>query len=199
MSFAMWNLNETHRHRSSVDPHQDSPAMSSWVVPLMGTHGGSGDVVPGPSSPRFNCSAYLDINITRALHLSGHMDAAREEYLRGPLGPQLYLELLATHPAWDGNEFAAAHLRWGKALLGRLGVACGGGGDDCDDGGGGGARAGGDDLPLTLMASPAGYPLYVSEGFEGLKNVTVERLDGKGLLWDEVMKFEGGGGEVDEL
>jgi hypothetical protein len=120
------------------------------------------------------------MNMTRALPLSKRSEEAQDTYLRSALGPQLYLGLLATHPGWDGNGFGAEQLRWGKAQLGRLG------------GGGGG-------LPLTLMASPAGYPLYARKGFEGLKNVTIERLDGKGVFWLEAMKFELGGGGADEL
>ena len=163
VSFAMWDFNQTRPHRD-----QGSPTSPQMLLP-MGLHGGGGGGGGDTSglSP-FNCSARLDINMTRSLHYSGRMSAAKDKYLDKPLGPQLYLGLLATHPGWDGNGFAAVQLGWGKAQLGRLGAEVGGGG-----GGGGG-------LPLTLLASPAGYPLYVSEGFEGLKNATVERLDGEG-------------------
>jgi hypothetical protein len=41
--------------------------------------------------------------------------------------------------------------------------------------------------------------LYVDEGFRGLKNITWERLDGKGAFWYEAMAFEQSSDEVDEL
>jgi len=50
-------------------------------------------------------------------------------------------------------------------------------------------------LPVTLLASPAGYPLYDSLGFESVVNATMEMLDGLGELWFEVMRW-GWVGEV---
>lgn len=184
VSVAMWDFKELSRSHDREDSSSSSSSFM-WSPALLPTslHGGGGSSSVSSPSP-FNCSAHLDINVTRALHHLKHMEAAQEKYLRGPLGPQFYLGLLATHPDWDGNGFAAAHLGWGKAQLGRLGAGVGGGGGR---------------VPLTLIATPAGYPLYVSQGFEGLKNVTVERLDGEGLFWYEVMRFEEGGGGEGEL
>jgi len=44
-------------------------------------------------------------------------------------------------------------------------------------------------MPVTLLSSPAGYPLYDSLGFESVKNATVGMLDGLGELWFEVMRW----------
>jgi hypothetical protein len=46
-------------------------------------------------------------------------------------------------------------------------------------------------IPVTLIATPAGYPLYDDIGFRGIKNITIETLDGwaNGLLWFEVMEY----------
>lgn len=185
VSLAMWEFNQTGGRLDGEDDSSPAVSMSLPMLLPMGLYSSDGsDTSPGLSSP-FNCSAHLDVNMTRARHYTEIMEAAYVKYLREAVGPQLYLGLLATHPGWDGNGFGAAHLRWGKARLG-AGPA-GGGGEE------------GSSLPLTLIATPAGYPLYVSEGFEGLKNVTLERLDGAGVIWHEVMKFEEGGGRVDEL
>lgn len=60
--------------------------------------------------------------MTRANHLEEILASAEQEYLREPLGPQLQLSLLATHPEWDGNGFAAAEKRlrsWTAGWKGR--------------------------------------------------------------------------------
>ena len=44
-------------------------------------------------------------------------------------------------------------------------------------------------MPVTLLATPAGYPLYDSLGFEGVKNATMPMLDRLGELWFEVMRW----------
>jgi hypothetical protein len=46
-------------------------------------------------------------------------------------------------------------------------------------------------MPVTLLATPAGWGLYDEMGFEGVKNATVEMVDGDGELWYEVMEWDG--------
>lgn len=128
-----------------------------------------------PNEGKFDCNAHLDMNMTRAKHFQRAMNEAQNEYLLKPYGPQFTLGLLATHPDWDGNGFAARHLHWGKETLAKMNQA---------------PEHSVHRLPLTLIGTPAGYPLYISEGFEGLKNITIERLDGEGVLWCEAMKYE---------
>ncbi|CAJ2501838.1 Uu.00g046910.m01.CDS01 [Anthostomella pinea] len=113
-----------------------------------------------------NCSLHLATNTTRADHLKKAMLYGQKTYLDGVYERHAYLHLLATHPKWDGNGFAAENLRWGMALADKMG------------------------MPTTLLATPAGYPLYRSLAFEGMYNVSVDRLDGLGTVWYEVMKFE---------
>lgn len=127
-----------------------------------------------PSSVRFDCEANLNANMTRVQHANKTLAEDDARYLRA-LGPQLYLGLLATHPDWDGNGFASRHLGWGKKRLAELNEALEGVHQP---------------IPLTLTGTPAGYPLYIKEGFQGLHNSTVERLDGKGTMWWEEMKYE---------
>ncbi|KAI0129856.1 hypothetical protein BJ170DRAFT_290280 [Xylariales sp. AK1849] len=112
-----------------------------------------------------SCSLHLGTNMTRALDLSKRMDNAHKTYLEDVYERQLYLAVLATHPKWDGNGFAAAHLHWGMAIADNMG------------------------MPLTLMATTAGYPLYKSVGFGDIYNLTIERLDGLGTIWYEVQKY----------
>lgn len=176
VSFSVWDVSRTEHHRDGELPLTSlSPLLSHSLSRT--TY--SNAEYRHPSG--FNCSAHLDMNLTRAYHFQHFMEDAERKYLAEPFGAQLYLGLLATHPSWDGNGFAAQHLRWGKAQLELL------------------KRPSGDRLPMTLLATPAGYPLYVDEGFRGLKNLTMERLDGKGLLWHEAMSYEESSGGVDEL
>lgn len=131
-----------------------------------------------PAKLGFDCDAHLDMNMTRVQSLLKVMLEAEDKYLTKPYGPQFRLGLLATHPDWDGNGFAAKHLHWGKEALAEWNQA---------------PEYVEHRLPLTLIGTPAGYPLYISEGFEGLKNITIERLDGQEALWFEAMKYEAKG------
>lgn len=115
-----------------------------------------------------NCSLHLDANYTRAEDFSAQFAVAKQKYIdvAYPSG-QVYLALLATHPDYDGHNFGATHCRWGMDLAVK--------------------RVKGE--PVTLMATPEGYPLYKSLGFEEVKNVTLEFLDGLGGSWSEVMRW----------
>ncbi|KAJ4390150.1 hypothetical protein N0V93_007624 [Gnomoniopsis smithogilvyi] len=132
-----------------------------------------------PAQKDFDCEAHLDMNMTRALHFQKKVFDGQDKYLLKPYGPQFVLSLLATHPDWDGNGFAAKHLHWGKKALAEMNQAP----EHLEH-----------PMPLTLIGTPAGYPLYLSKGFEGVGNITIERLDDKGTLWMEAMKYDG---EVD--
>ena len=114
---------------------------------------------------------------------------------------QLYLNLLATHPEWDGNGFGARQVRWGLELSrnGDFGREREGDGDVVvrdnladeevrDELADGEAKR---TIPVTLLATPAGWPLYESLGFEGVENATIGMLDTMGELWFEVCKWDG--------
>ncbi|PSS05169.1 hypothetical protein BD289DRAFT_419659 [Coniella lustricola] len=128
---------------------------------------------------QFNCSAHLNANMTRAVHLQAAVKTAEEESLVKPFARRFKLELLATHPHWDGNGFAAQHLHWGKDELARLNYEI----KDAE-------HQQKNQIPMVLVGTPAGYPLYIAEGFEGVKNISIERLDGKGILWWEAMVYK---------
>ena len=125
------------------------------------------------------CTLHLDMNLIRALHLSPQLQAAEEKYIQGAYEYQLYLGLLATHPAWDGHGFGAAQVEWGmqkaKAEEERLSQLQG--------------RQ--IEVPVTLLATPAAYPLYKSLGFESVANVTFDLLDNfdGGTTWFEYMRW----------
>ena len=114
----------------------------------------------------YNCSLRLDENITRSDDHQRQLEDAKEKYIDSQFDNQLWLEVLVTHPTWDGHNFGAMNLQWGQNLAKKKG------------------------LPITLIATPAGYPLYRSVGFEDIQNVTLELLDGEGKLWYEAMKYE---------
>lgn len=130
-----------------------------------------------PASLPFHPTALLEtclipqgINITRALDAAAQTTAIDRKYFGSTTYPQgqLYLNLLATHPSWDGHGFAAKHVRWGMELAKRE-----------------------LEVPVTLLATPAGWPVYDGLGFDGVANETVRRLDEGEELWFEVMKWEG--------
>jgi hypothetical protein len=118
------------------------------------------------TSSKYNCSANLDRNQTRTADFERQF-RAKTRFLDKAYPKQLYLNTLATHPDWDGYGFAVMNLHWGFEL------------------------ANTSKIPVTLIATPAGYPLYDDIGFRGIKNITIETLDGwgNGLLWFEAMEY----------
>jgi hypothetical protein len=130
----------------------------------------------GPALP---CSLHLDLNLVRAAHLLPQIQAAEKKYIEDAYEHQLYLGVLATHPDWDGHGFGAAQVEWGmekakaeEKLLPQIE----------------GRKV---KVPVTLMSTPAGYPLYKSLGFESVANVTIALLDNfdGGTTWFEYMRW----------
>jgi hypothetical protein len=123
------------------------------------------------------CTPIPSTNLTRAASFIRQTNAIEEKYFSSDAYPdQLYLNLLATHPDWDGNGFGARQVEWGMNLSRTLEAS-----ESLRELG----------MPVTLLATPAGWVLYDSLGFEGLKNATVEMVDGDGELWYEVMEWDG--------
>lgn len=112
------------------------------------------------------CAKHFETNMTRADDYNRQWIPAEISYIQSENRTQLYLGILATHPDWDGHNFGAANCQWGMDFARREG------------------------WPTTLIATPAGWPLYDSLGFESLGNITVKMLDGLGELWFEYMKLE---------
>lgn len=169
VSFSAWDLRRLNITSEKPQVVLSTPILwpASGVFPRAITTG-------EPSSMSFDCETHLDVNMTRLRHVNTSMAGHDDKYLK-ILGPQLYLGLLATHPDWDGNGFASRHLSWGKKKLSKLNHA---------------SEGSDHRMPLTLTGTPAGYPLYIKEGFKGLHNTSFERLDGKGTIWYEAMKYE---------
>ncbi|BCR87273.1 GNAT family N-acetyltransferase [Aspergillus chevalieri] len=69
----------------------------------------------------------------------GGMAAKRGEYMG--LKPHYYLDMLGTHPSYNGKGIASMLLKWGLD------------------------RADNDKVPVFLSASPAGKPVYERRGF----------------------------------
>jgi GNAT superfamily N-acetyltransferase len=128
---------------------------------------------------QLDCSLQLDLNITRVEHLMPQMQAAMQTFIDGAYERQLYLGVLATHPDWDGHGFGAAQVEWGLKLAQaeetRLSLL----------------QGKPIKLPVTLLATPAGYPLYKSLGFESVANVTFELLAPfpQSTTWWEYMRW----------
>lgn len=159
IALAVWNV------RSGEDDEmKEEEGHASFFSPTL---------FPFPFHPTAlleTCLIPKGINITRALDAASQTTAIDRKYFGSTTYPQgqLLLNLLATHPSWDGHGFAAKHLRWGMELAKRE-----------------------LELPVTLLATPAGWPVYDGLGFEGVANETVRRLDEGEELWFEVMKWEG--------
>lgn len=129
-------------------------------------------VRPGMISPfvsrmgHMSCSDHLDVNITRALDYSRQYGPAEKHYVDDYPDKQVYLALLATHPDWDGHDFAATHIQWGLNMAAEM------------------------DLMTTLIATPAGWKLYNQLGFDSVANITITTIDPEDdNLWFEYMQY----------
>jgi len=194
-SVARWTLMVNHEANSSHSERRRLPAEFRPLAPgslspgdeqrlgaqtqnLMGGSRGRARVKEGAQNLELPCSLHLDMNIVRALHLSSQVEAAEQKYIHDMYEYQFYLGALGTHPDWDGHGFGATQVEWGieKAKLEeeRLSKLEG-------------RRV---RLPVTLLATPAGYPLYKSLGFESAANITLELLDNfeGGTAWFEYMR-----------
>jgi len=119
-----------------------------------------------------NCTQHLDANMTRAIYTQRQFDAAKRRYLDNVYPPehQLYLNILATHPDYQGRGLGEAHCEWGLALA-KQKLA-----DAVDY--------------VTLIATPRGFPIYQSLGFESLTNMTIKGVDEQDEFWFMVMKLD---------
>lgn len=110
-----------------------------------------------------NCSAHLDANITRARHSDKEFSAYKQKYIYGKKESQVYLNVLGTHPDYDGRGFGAAHCRWGAELAKQR------------------------QENVSLIATPPGWRLYRTVGFEEVANLTFTTVEGDELTWFEIM------------
>lgn len=143
-------------------------AVASWRIIEPGTEHADHDGVDtlGAWSGNAKCSDQLDVNQTRSLDYNRQFLAAMVRYVWSLPQKQMYLAVLGTHPDWDGHGFGAAHCHWGMDMARGMGV------------------------PTTLMATPAGWPLYDSLGFGSVANVTIETLGKLENLWYEYMRYD---------
>ena len=128
-----------------------------------------------------NCSLHLDMNVTRARHFSSELEPYEKHYIVDAYEKQVYLAILATHPDYDGRGFGAAHCEWGKELARQWEK-------DLSRGTGKEKK-----VNVTLMATPRGYELYSTIGFENIANLSFTRVDGdkpSELTWQEVMVYQ---------
>jgi hypothetical protein len=110
------------------------------------------------------------INTTREQDYERQYEEIQHKHFTSVYPRQFYLNTLATHPSWDGHGFAAKHVVWGKKVSRQFSNP---------------------EWPVTLLATPAGWPLYHNLGFKSVENVTAKMLDGLGDLWFEVMEWSG--------
>ncbi|KFA55130.1 hypothetical protein S40293_08682 [Stachybotrys chartarum IBT 40293] len=115
------------------------------------------------------CSDHLEANMTRVEDAQRQSLAYEKRYIEDSKEKQLYLALLATHPSWDGHGFGAAHVQWGLEKARAM--------EGCET--------------VTLLGTPAGWPLYDSLGFDSVTNLTITTLDeDMDDLWFEYMRYD---------
>jgi hypothetical protein len=167
VSIAVWHIRSQSQDRNSNTATDPSPLTPFSLPTLLQT-----------------CNPPPSTNLTRAASFIRQTNAIEEKYFSPSVYPdQLYLNILATHPDWDGHGFGARQVEWGMNLSRTLES---GKSEQMLDSSS--LKLG---VPVTLLATPAGWLLYDSLGFEGLKNATVEMVDGDGELWYEVMQWDG--------
>ena len=174
VALAGWVL-KTHDRSTTVQPRLYKPGRLPWPGPMS-------SVSLAGSERAKNCHLHLDMNLTRALQWQFEFNPYEEHYIEQPYERQVYLALLATHPDYDGRGFGAAHCEWGKKLARQWEKDL--------------SRETGEveKVNVTLMATPRGYELYSTIGFESIANLTFTRVEGdepKELTWQQVMVFQG--------
>lgn len=168
VSVALWQILNRSSNHPSAKTSSDS---STLTFPFFFSPTANSD-----SSTRKTCTVPPSTNLTRAAHFNAHIQPMLEKYFYSAYPRQLYLNLLATHPSWDGNGFGARQVEWGERYSREVATV------ELDE-----EKRG---VPVTLMATPVGWEnLYEGMGFEGVKNVTYEMLDGEGELWWEVGRW----------
>lgn len=157
--------------QSSADPHAKGTnrvvAVAGWKIIEPQTKSSCHEDIWRLDTYRTiaKCSERLDWNMTRAADFGRQMGLIEKRYLYGYEHTQMYLAILATHPDWDGHGFGAAHCYWGMKMAE--------------------AR----NITTTLIASPAGWVLYDSLGFESVHNITITTIDWPVNLWQEYMQY----------
>lgn len=128
------------------------------------------------------CANRRDLNVTRAVAFQRRFEAEQKRWLddRIPTRRQLYLDILATQPMYQGRDIAGELLREGIRDATARG-SCEGEAVDA------GRKANGDDEALwaTLIATDAGEPLYSENRFQSRANITIKALDG-----DEKFRYD---------
>ena len=118
-----------------------------------------------------NCTQHLDLNVTRNLAVERQFEEVKRRYVDDLYPPehQLHLRLLATHPDYQGRGLGEAHCEWGLAWAAQ--------------------QLGNVVDYVTLIATPRGFPVYRSLGFESLTNISIKGVDDEVEFWHEVMKY----------
>lgn len=111
-----------------------------------------------------------DLNLTRAVDAQRQLVREKQRYLDDvyPEDQQLYLGSIGTIPAYQGHDIAGHVLRAGLAMVDNDAYK---------------HRS----LYATLMATPAGEPLYRENGFTSIKNISIRALDNYGPFRFDVM------------
>lgn len=154
-------------------PHEEIPVSAAlWTIP--DALGRSPSDTPAPLGPLLQSDnpscPHRDHNLTRTLDAERQFQLQKQRYLDDlyPQQQQMYLESIATLPAYQGHDLAGDVLRKGLSMVHtvpdhRLPSS----------------------LYATLIATPAGEPLYWDNAYSSIANMTIYALDS-----DEEFRFD---------
>lgn len=168
VSVGIWQAKGEEDHGGQGDEVWPFASFPRWPGTQNGEGQRHGDQADAKGQQILNCSAHFDVNLTRVVHCNAELGAYQRKYLDDVYPRQMYLNLLATHPDFDGRGYGAAQVEWGKSR------------ERSDDAG----------RNITLIATPAGYELYKMIEFEKMKNLTLTTVEGEMLSWFEVMAWD---------
>lgn len=120
-----------------------------------------------PKTGTLECSLHLEQNTTRVTSFNEQFTLLRRPYIVDAYTRQLYLEILATHPDFQGRGHASELVRWGVEKAREMGVKT-----------------------VTVVCEQQVVRFYRENGFVELDEVDVRRLV-EGVLRFEAMRFGG--------
>ncbi|KAK7181603.1 acetyltransferase [Paraphaeosphaeria sporulosa] len=117
-----------------------------------------------------NCT-HRDLNLTRAVAWDHQWNTLARKNLAPFGGNQLYLELLGTHPAYQGRGAGSSLVKSGLERARKE------------------MEEGELDVNVTLIAQPTAETFYMGMGFKEMRNMTMEGVDGESFVFN-VMAYD---------
>ncbi|OAF99180.1 uncharacterized protein CC84DRAFT_1264196 [Paraphaeosphaeria sporulosa] len=133
--------------------------------------GGEEPIPVGALSEEMANCTHRDLNLTRAVAWDHQWNALARKNLAPFGGNQLYLELLGTHPAYQGRGAGSILVKSGLERARKE------------------MEEGELDVNVTLIAQPTAETFYMGMGFKEMRNMTMEGVDGESFVFN-VMAYD---------